>query len=194
VGRRREPVQEGTDVCHRSQEQAKREIFARYASFIYLGNGRYGYAAASEYYFGKTLSSYSPDDAGNAALLAAISKSPRDSVVVLGNANAAILRDALFVGSPYGTLGITVAVRIGFDDNRPLGEQETGGRTALPIFREIMLRVYQDQLVGRAPHVPREIEDGIDQYLATPIVVAGKRLITTTTAALPACVSSQDSM
>ncbi|MCK7498476.1 MAG: transglycosylase domain-containing protein [Comamonadaceae bacterium] len=36
-----------------SQEQAKREIFARYASFIYLGNGRYGYAAASEYYFGR---------------------------------------------------------------------------------------------------------------------------------------------
>ena len=32
-----------------SQEQAKREIFARYASFIYLGNGRYGFAAASEY-------------------------------------------------------------------------------------------------------------------------------------------------
>ena len=37
-----------------SQEQAKREIFARYASFIYLGNGRYGFAAASEYYFGKS--------------------------------------------------------------------------------------------------------------------------------------------
>ena len=36
-----------------SQERAKREIFARYASFIYLGNGRYGFAAASEYYFGR---------------------------------------------------------------------------------------------------------------------------------------------
>ena len=75
-------------------------------------------------------------------------------------------RDALFVGSTYGTPGITVAVRIGFDDNRPLGARETGGRTALPIFREIMLRVYKDQLVGRAPRFPREIEDGIDQYLA----------------------------
>lgn len=75
-------------------------------------------------------------------------------------------RDALFVGSTYGTPGITVAVRIGFDDNRPLGEQETGGRTALPIFREIMLRVYKDQLVGLAQNFPREIEDGIDQYLA----------------------------
>jgi len=75
-------------------------------------------------------------------------------------------RDALFVGSTYGTPGITVAVRVGFDDNRPLGARETGGRTALPIFREIMLRVYEGQLVGRAPRFPRRIEDGIDQYLA----------------------------
>jgi len=30
-------------------------------------------------------------------------------------------RDALFVGSTYGPEGITVAVRLGFDDNRPLG-------------------------------------------------------------------------
>jgi len=79
-------------------------------------------------------------------------------------------RDALFVGSTYGTLGITVAVRIGFDDNRPLGQRETGGRTALPIFREIMLRVYRDELVGKAPPFPGEIEDGIDQYLATQAV------------------------
>ncbi len=75
-------------------------------------------------------------------------------------------RDALFVGSTYGAAGITVAVRVGFDDNRPLGSRETGGRTALPIFREIMLRVYKDQLVGRVPRFPREIEAGIDQYLA----------------------------
>jgi len=36
-----------------SKEQAKRQIFARSASFHYLGNGRYGFAAASEHYFGK---------------------------------------------------------------------------------------------------------------------------------------------
>jgi penicillin-binding protein 1A len=75
-------------------------------------------------------------------------------------------RDALFVGSTYGPHGITVAVRVGFDDNRALGEKETGGRTALPIFREIMLRVYEQQLVGPVPEFPREIEHGIDQYLA----------------------------
>jgi penicillin-binding protein 1A len=70
------------------------------------------------------------------------------------------LRNALFVGSTYGTSGITVAVRIGFDDNRSLGRRETGGRTALPIFREIMLRVYKDHLVGPAPRFPRAMERG----------------------------------
>jgi hypothetical protein len=58
-----------------------------------------------------------------------------------------------------------VAVRIGFDDNRTLGDKETGGRAALPIFREIMLLTYQQELVGSAPSFPREIEDGIDRYL-----------------------------
>lgn len=75
-------------------------------------------------------------------------------------------RDALFVGSTYGAQGITVAVRIGFDDNRPLGGRETGGLTALPVFRDIMLGVYKAQLFGPAPRFPREIEAGIDQYLA----------------------------
>ena len=74
-------------------------------------------------------------------------------------------RDALFVGSTYGPRGITVAVRIGFDDNRTLGEGETGGRAALPIFREIMLQAYQRELVGPVPAFPREIENRIDQYL-----------------------------
>jgi penicillin-binding protein 1A len=77
-------------------------------------------------------------------------------------------RDALFVGSTYGPQGITVAVRIGFDDNRTLGDKETGGRTALPIFREIMMRVYKDALVGTVPRFPREMEERIDEYLAAP--------------------------
>jgi penicillin-binding protein 1A len=74
-------------------------------------------------------------------------------------------RDALFVGSTYGPQGVTVAVRVGFDDNRKLGANETGGRTALPIFREIVSRIYNDGLVGPAPQFPREIEQGIDEYL-----------------------------
>jgi membrane carboxypeptidase/penicillin-binding protein len=75
-------------------------------------------------------------------------------------------RDALFVGSTYGPQGITVAVRIGFDDNRTLGDKETGARTALPIFREIMMRVYEDALAGAVPMFPRDMEDRLDAYLA----------------------------
>ena len=84
-------------------------------------------------------------------------------------------RDALFVGSTYGTSGITVAVRIGFDDNRPLGRSETGGRTALPVFREIMLRIYERQLVGPAPRFPYSIENGIDQYVAVQAELKASR-------------------
>lgn len=80
-------------------------------------------------------------------------------------------RDALFVGSTYGPQGITVAVRIGFDDNRSLGARETGGRLALPIFRAVMLRVYNDELAGPVPRFPREIEQGIDTYMALQVAL-----------------------
>jgi membrane peptidoglycan carboxypeptidase len=74
-------------------------------------------------------------------------------------------RDALFVGSTYGPEGVTVAVRIGFDDNRSLGTQETGGRVALPVFREIVTGAYGKKLVGPAPRFPAEMEQRIDVYL-----------------------------
>jgi penicillin-binding protein 1A len=74
-------------------------------------------------------------------------------------------RDALFVGSTYGLDGITVAVRIGFDDNRSLGPRETGGRVALPVFQELMLHVYRDNTVGPAPAFPAQMEEHITRYL-----------------------------
>jgi penicillin-binding protein 1A len=74
-------------------------------------------------------------------------------------------RDALFVGSTYGPEGITVAVRIGFDDNRSLGQQETGGRVALPVFKQIMQKAYSEKLVGSVPEFPPEIERSITLYL-----------------------------
>jgi penicillin-binding protein 1A len=74
-------------------------------------------------------------------------------------------RDALFVGSTYGPAGITIAVRIGFDDNRSLGAGETGARVALPVFKEIALRVYAEKLVGPAPQFPAEMEQNINDYL-----------------------------
>ena len=81
-------------------------------------------------------------------------------------------RDALFVGSTYGTDGITVAVRIGFDDNRSLGAKETGGRVALPVFRELMLKIYRDRLVGTAPVFPNQMEQRITDYLYPAPILA----------------------
>jgi len=74
-------------------------------------------------------------------------------------------RDALFIGSTYGPEGITVAVRIGFDDNRSLGPEETGGRVALPVFKEIMLKVYREKLAGPVPEFPAQMEENINAYL-----------------------------
>jgi penicillin-binding protein 1A len=74
-------------------------------------------------------------------------------------------RDALFVGSTYGTEGITVAVRVGFDDNCTLGAKETGGRIALPVFREIMLNAYSEKLIEPAPKFPVEMEQRINDHL-----------------------------
>src|SRR5271166_2707424 len=59
-----------------SKRRAKEELFARYVSFIYLGNGRYGFAAASNYYFGIPVTELTAEDADKAALLAGITKSP----------------------------------------------------------------------------------------------------------------------
>jgi penicillin-binding protein 1A len=67
-------------------------------------------------------------------------------------------RRAIFVGSTYGIDGITVAVRIGFDDNRSLGPRETGGRVALPVFRDVMTRAYASGLVGPVPRFPVPME------------------------------------
>ena len=60
-----------------SKRNAKEEILARYASYIYMGNGQYGFATAAEYYFGRPLATFTTNDADKAALLAGIAKSPR---------------------------------------------------------------------------------------------------------------------
>jgi penicillin-binding protein 1A len=61
-----------------SKGRAKEETFARYASFVYMGNRQYGFARAAEYYFGRSLASFTIADADKAALLAGIAEAPRD--------------------------------------------------------------------------------------------------------------------
>ncbi|HWZ41835.1 MAG TPA: transglycosylase domain-containing protein [Candidatus Saccharimonadales bacterium] len=81
-------------------------------------------------------------------------------------------RDALFVGSTFGAEGITVAIHIGFDDNHSLGPGETGGRVALPVFRQIMLAIYHDKIMEPAPRFPDDMEDRISAYLKSSVVEA----------------------
>ena len=59
-----------------SRAQAKLEILRRYATYVYLGQGRYGFAAASELYLGRPLASLCHSDAAAAALLAGLPKNP----------------------------------------------------------------------------------------------------------------------
>jgi len=80
-------------------------------------------------------------------------------------------RDALFVGSTYGPEGLTIGVWVGFDDNRSLGPAETGARSALPVFAEILRRVYERDHLAVAPPFPESIEDGITRYLSRPPAV-----------------------
>jgi penicillin-binding protein 1A len=102
-------------------------------------------------------------------------------------------RDALFVGSTYGVDGITVAVRIGFDDGRSLGTGESGGRVALPVFQEVMLTLYGGGIMGPAPAFPEQMEGRITRYLQAdaPALTARSLLSGVTTAmAIPATTSS----
>jgi penicillin-binding protein 1A len=63
-------------------------------------------------------------------------------------------RDAWFMGySP----NLVVGVFVGNDTPTPLGKSETGGRTAAPIFRDVMM-----ETVGREPAIPFRIPPGIN--------------------------------
>ena len=77
-------------------------------------------------------------------------------------------RNALFVGSTYGLDGITVGAVINFDDNSELGNSETGARTALPIFKEIMEKIYEQGLVEPASEFPEYIEENINNHILNP--------------------------
>ena len=62
-------------------------------------------------------------------------------------------RDAVFMGfSP----DLVVGVRVGFDDNRSLGEGEAGGSVASPIFTDFMERALADE-----PATPFRIPPGV---------------------------------
>jgi penicillin-binding protein 1A len=97
-------------------------------------------------------------------------------------------KDALFVGSTYGVNGITVAIRIGFDDNRTLGGGETGGRAALPVFQEVVTGVYK--ILGSAPDFPEGMDQNIKSFVVAEAVAAANARLAAETDAVNSLVSS----
>ncbi|MEK7304921.1 MAG: PBP1A family penicillin-binding protein, partial [Nitrospirota bacterium] len=68
--------------------------------------------------------------------------------------------NAWFIG---GAPNLVTGVYVGFDDRRPLGESETGARSALPIWIQFM----KDALL-QLPVVPFEIPEGITYVKVDP--------------------------
>jgi penicillin-binding protein 1A len=66
-------------------------------------------------------------------------------------------RDVWFVGF---TPDLVAGVFVGFDKPKSLGEKETGGSLAVPIFKEFMMNANQD-----APPVPFRMPPGIRQVM-----------------------------
>ena len=60
-------IEQEMSVRFGSKQRGKEEILARYASFLYMGSGQYGFSTAAEYYFGRPLASFTAEDADIAA-------------------------------------------------------------------------------------------------------------------------------
>jgi penicillin-binding protein 1A len=83
----RRKIQETLLALQVERHYTKEQIFAMYANQIYLGHGNYGFEAASQYYFGKTVGQLTIPEA---ALLAGILKGPRYSPIL--NPEGALIR------------------------------------------------------------------------------------------------------
>lgn len=94
---------------------------------------------------------------GGTAYSLTVQKFPVSVIGKTGTTND--FRNALFAGSTYGSDGITAVVRIDFDNNRQLAPKETGAMAALPIFKDIIQRIYEQNLAGPAPEFPKRIEN-----------------------------------
>jgi len=74
-----------------------------------------------------------------------------------GTSNEA--RDAWFVGY---TPSLVAGVWVGYDDHRPLGRRESGGRTALPVWIELMQAATADRPRVDFPEPPGVVHARID--------------------------------
>src|SRR3984893_6494918 len=157
-----------------SKRRAKEEILARYASFVYIGNGQYGFARAAEYYFGRALSTFTADDADKAALLAGIAKSPRDYAPTAADSGP-ILRRRNQTLHLLMARGFISRDQMTGAEQRPLPSVVSHASQPFQSSAELMLRVYRDKITAPVPSFPPQMEQRITHYLegdARPALVA----------------------
>jgi penicillin-binding protein 1A len=137
-----------------SKRRAKEEILARYASFVYMSHGQYGFARAAEYYFGRTLSSLTAADADIAAVLAGIAKSPRDYAPAEGNA-AGILRRRNQILVLMASQGFISGEQMVSARNRPL--RAVASRASQPFYSSAVVEHVLNEL--KAAHADFTVDD-----------------------------------
>jgi len=74
-------------------------------------------------------------------------------------------RDAWFVGF---NADVVAAAWVGFDQERPLGDQEEGGRTALPMWVGFMQEALRDRPEHRLPEPPGVVRMWVDRGTGRP--------------------------
>jgi penicillin-binding protein 1A len=92
--------------------------------------------------------------------------------------------DAWFLGF---TPSLTAGAWVGFDQKITLGDKETGGKAALPIWLDMMQQVYKDRPVEQFQTVPAELANSATPEAPTAPVVP----TSATKAVVPAKRSSQ---
>jgi penicillin-binding protein 1A len=83
-------IQEAMLSIQIERNYTKAQILTMYCNLGFLGHGQYGFAAASEFYFGKNIKDLNIEEA---ALLAALPRSPANYSPILNPAKAKLRRD-----------------------------------------------------------------------------------------------------
>ena len=136
-------VQEALLSIQVERYYSKDEILALYVNQIYLGHGMYGFAAAADHFFGKTIQDLGIEEA---ALLAALPKSP-SNYSPINNPDIALVRRNYVIDR------MVVEEKISVEDGRqakqrPLGIELREQPDQLALYFVEQLRQYLEDTYG----------------------------------------------
>jgi len=86
----RRKIQEAMLAIQIERNYTKAQILTKYCNLVFMGHGQYGFAAASDYFFGKKLKDLNVEEA---ALLAALPRSPSNYSPILNPSRSKGRRD-----------------------------------------------------------------------------------------------------